>query len=194
LVHEIVNIFRAQSTILDCTLGGGGHAQALLEGGAQVTGIDRDPEALATASKRLSQYVAKSTFRAVRGDFTKLDELEALAGLSFGGILADLGISSHQIDDDARGFSFRLGVPLDMRMSGSGMTAADLLNDSPPESLSTMFRDYGDEPRARRLAAEVVRRRENRPFVIADDLVGAIRGALGKQTGPRDCFSQSESP
>lgn len=186
LVHEIAELLAGKGRVLDCTLGGGGHAHALLQSGATVTGIDRDPEALTTASERLAAYAAQGRFRAVRGDFTQLDEIEPLADQQFNAILADLGISSHQIDDDTRGFSFRPGVLLDMRMSGSGMSGADLLNDAPSESLAAVFHDYGDEPRARRLAAEVVRRRENRRFETSDDFVGAIRGALGAKTGPGD--------
>jgi 16S rRNA (cytosine1402-N4)-methyltransferase len=186
LVHEIADLLAGKRYVLDCTLGGGGHSQAILARGSDVTGIDRDPEAIAAATTRLATYVEEGKFRVVRGDFTRLDQVDKLADAQFDAILADLGISSHQIDDDARGFSFRPGVPLDMRMSGEGASGADLLNDAAAESLATVFRDYGDEPRARRLAAEVVRRRETRPFETSDDLVGAIRGALGARTGPGD--------
>jgi 16S rRNA (cytosine1402-N4)-methyltransferase len=120
------------------------------------------------------------------GDFTQLDELPQINGRTFEAILADLGVSSHQIDTDARGFSFRLGVPLDMRMSGAGENAADFLNLAEEGELSHVFRDYGDEPKARRLAVEIVRRRANHPMLTADDLVGAIRGALGARAGPSD--------
>ncbi|HXC26103.1 MAG TPA: 16S rRNA (cytosine(1402)-N(4))-methyltransferase RsmH [Gemmatimonadaceae bacterium] len=179
-------------TVLDCTLGGGGHTLALLEHGMDVTGVDRDPEAIAAARDRGAVYIAAGRLQTVQGDFTRIDEIGALEGRQFDGILADLGISSHQIDTDARGFSFRQGVPLDMRMagtergSGQGDSAADFLNSAPEEDLSRAFWEYGDEPKGRRLAREVVRRRETRPFVISDDLVGAIRGALGAKTGPAD--------
>jgi 16S rRNA (cytosine1402-N4)-methyltransferase len=97
----------------------------------------------------------------------------------------DLGISSHQVDDASRGFSFREGAPLDMRMGDDAtLSAAELLDSAEEEELVRVFRDYGDEPRAARLAREVVRRRETRPFRISDDLVGAIRGAFGARTGP----------
>jgi 16S rRNA (cytosine1402-N4)-methyltransferase len=186
LVHEIVDLLVGKNEVLDCTLGGGGHSEALLVKGASVTGIDRDPEALAVATVRLEPYVRNGRFRAVRGDFTQIDQIRELGGVRFDAILADLGISSHQIDDDVRGFSFRPGVPLDMRMSGEGVSGADFLNAESAESLAAVFHDYGDEPRARRLAAEVVRRRETRRFETSDDLVGAIRGALGAKTGPGD--------
>ena len=102
----------------------------------------------------------------------------------FDGILADLGVSSHQFDDESRGFSFREGAPLDMRMSDSSdETAADVLNTADEQELARIFRDYGDEPRARRIASEVVRRRKNREFRTSDDLVGAIRAVLGSRSG-----------
>lgn len=186
MVERIVAAFEGHGEVLDCTLGGGGHALALLEAGHRVTGIDRDPEALREATTRLGSYADRGLFRAVEGDFTRIDEIAALAGEPFGGILADLGVSSHQLDASERGFSFRQGVPLDMRMERAGPSAADLLNAEPEERLADVFHAYGDEPRARRLAREVVRRRENAPFRTADDLVGAIRGALGAASGPGD--------
>ena len=186
LVAEVLGALEHASAVLDCTLGGGGHSQALLEAGATVTGIDWDGEAIAEADKRLGSYVVSGRFRIIRGDFTRVDGIAELRGESFDGILADLGVSSAQINQDERGFSFRPGVPLDMRMSATGDTAADLLNTASLDDLSVLFRDYGDEPRARRLAGEIVRRRGNRSFESADDLVGAIRGAFGASAGPSD--------
>lgn len=186
MVERIVAALDGCESVLDCTLGGGGHSLALLERGHRVTGIDRDPEALREASQRLAAYVERGRFRAVEGDFTRIEDIAALQGASFAGILADLGVSSHQLDADERGFSFRQGVPLDMRMEAAGASAADLLNEESEERLATIFREYGDEPHARRLAREVVRRRGNVPFRTADDLVGAIRGTLGPQSGPAD--------
>ncbi len=189
MVSEVLHALHAlqgAGRVLDCTLGGGGHALALLETGASVTGIDRDTHAITESMERLGPYVAAGRFRAVHGDFTRIDELPELRGESFDGVLADLGVSSSQIDSDDRGFSFRPGVALDMRMSGTGETAADVLNGATVEELTRLFRDYGDEPRARRLANEVLRRRATRDFVNADDLVGAIRGAFGATTGPSE--------
>jgi 16S rRNA (cytosine1402-N4)-methyltransferase len=186
MVAEVLRALEGAESVLDCTLGGGGHSLALLESGARVTGIDRDADAISEARARLHSFEASGAFSAIPGDFTRIDEISAIRGQSYGGILADLGISSSQIDRDSRGFSFRPGVPLDMRMAATGDSAADLLNSATLETLTAIFRDYGDEPRARRLANEVVRRRATCDFASADHLVGAIRGAFGASAGPSD--------
>jgi 16S rRNA (cytosine1402-N4)-methyltransferase len=187
LADEVLTLLRGARLVLDCTLGGGGHAAALLETGADVVAIDRDPEALAAAGTRLARHVADGRFRAVQGNYAHLDRLPDLAALRFDGILLDLGISSHQIDDLARGFSFREGAPLDMRMGeDADRAAADLLAEADEAELTRIFREYGDEPRAGRIAREVVRRRARAPLATSDDLVGAIRGALGPRSGPGD--------
>ncbi len=155
--------------------------------GANVTAIDRDPAAIAAARHRLATYEAAGRLHVILGNFAEVNALLPDLSQKFDGILADLGVSSHQIDEASRGFSFREGAPLDMRMDAKGpQTAAGFLNETDEAELARVFREYGDEPHARRLAREVVRRRGNRPFVISDDLVGAIRGALGKRTGPGD--------
>jgi 16S rRNA (cytosine1402-N4)-methyltransferase len=187
LADEIVELFSKARNILDCTLGGGGHTAALLAMGASVTAIDRDPDAIAAARSRLESYEAEGRFRIILGNFAEADRLLPHKTDKFDGILADLGVSSHQFDDASRGFSFRVGAPLDMRMSNdSSATAADILNESSEEELARIFRDYGDEPRARRLAREVVRRRGNREFATSDDLVNAIRAVLGSRSGAGD--------
>lgn len=172
--------------VLDCTLGGGGHSAALLASGADVTAIDRDPQAVEAARKRLGEYEAAGRFRVILGNFAEADRLLPDPSVKFDAILADLGVSSHQIDDPSRGFSFRAGAPLDMRMGGDARDAADLLNTADESELARIFRDYGDEPRSRNLAREVVRRRGNRPFATSDDLVGAVRAVLGPRSGPPD--------
>jgi 16S rRNA (cytosine1402-N4)-methyltransferase len=187
-VHEVVELLRGGPLVLDGTLGGGGHSAALLDAGvARVIGVDRDPEALVEATTRLASYVEAGRFTAVASNYAQLDTVSALHGLKFSGILLDLGISSHQIDDTRRGFSFRPAAPLDMRMgSDAPRTAADLLNESDERELARIFRDYGDEPRAGRLAREIVRRRATAAFATADDFVNAIRGTLGPKSGPGD--------
>ena len=187
LADEIVGLFSAATSILDCTLGGGGHSAALLAMGANVTAIDRDPDAVRTARDRLAAHEAAGRFHVILGNFAEVDRLLPDSSQKFDGVLADLGISSHQFDDAARGFSFREGAVLDMRMAeGESETAADMLNNADEADLAHIFRAYGDEPRGRRLAREVVRRRGNRAFKTSDDLVGAIRAVLGPRSGPGD--------
>ena len=187
LVTEVARVLADARDILDGTLGGGGHAAALLEQGATVTGIDRDPEAIAAARRRLAEYEATGRFRALRGNFASIHEIDALRDRTYDGILLDLGISSHQIDTAHRGFTFREGAPLDMRMGeDAALDAAGLLATAEEHELIRIFREYADEPKAGRLAREVVRRRQNRPFLTSDDFVGAIRGALGARSGPGD--------
>lgn len=187
MADAVVALLRDARTVLDGTLGGGGHTQALLEHGAVVTALDRDPHAIAAARERLRDHERSGRFHPVLGNFAALDELGSLADARFGGILLDLGVSSHQLDDLQRGFSFREAAPLDMRMGpDAALSGAELLNTATDRDLAHVFRAYGDEPRAARLAREIMRRRANRPFATSDDLVGAIRGALGSQTGPGD--------
>jgi 16S rRNA (cytosine1402-N4)-methyltransferase len=184
LADEIVGLFSEARNILDCTLGGGGHSAALLALGASVTAIDRDPDAIREARSRLAAFESAGRFRVILGNFAEVDRLLPDSAQKFDGILADLGVSSHQFDDESRGFSFREGALLDMRMGDSATeSAADLLNTADERELIRIFREYGDEPRARRLASEIVRRRGNREFRTSDDLVGAIRAVLGSRSG-----------
>jgi 16S rRNA (cytosine1402-N4)-methyltransferase len=187
LVAEALAVLGQPARILDGTLGGGGHSLAFLEAGSHVTALDRDPAAIATARERLAAYESRGQFRAILGNYSALDSLTELAGATFDGILLDLGVSSHQFDDETRGFSFREGAILDMRMGvGNGQTAAELLNTADERELARILREYGDEPRGLRIAREIVRRREQRPFVISDDFVGAIRAVLGPRSGAPD--------
>jgi 16S rRNA (cytosine1402-N4)-methyltransferase len=187
LLSEVETLFDGASNILDCTLGGGGHTAALLENGMRVTGIDRDPRALAAARDRLSDRERAGVFRALLGNYADLEGAGLAYSELFDGILLDLGVSSHQFDDMSRGFTFREGAPLDMRMGeDSGVDAGELLNTIDEVDLSALLRAYADEPRAARLAREIVRRRERRPFATADDLVDAIRAVLGSRSGPPD--------
>jgi 16S rRNA (cytosine1402-N4)-methyltransferase len=187
MVDEVVGLFKGARQILDCTLGGGGHSEALLAAGSSVVAIDRDESAIVEARERLAPYEASGRFLALRGNFGEIERIPELEGRTFDGILADLGVSSRQIDADERGFSFRPGALLDMRMDRrSTGTAADLLNTLDESELSNIFREYGDEPRANRLAREIVRRRARKPMHVSDDLVDAIRGAYGARTGPSE--------
>lgn len=187
LLSDVESLLAGASTVLDCTLGGGGHSAALLDRGLRVTGVDRDPRALAAARERLSDFERIGQFRALLGNYADLEGAGLAYAELFDGILLDLGVSSHQFDDLTRGFTFREGAPLDMRMGTDADLGADeLLNTIDEVDLSALLRAYADEPRAARLAREIVRRRERRPFATADDLVDAIRAVLGPRSGPPD--------
>lgn len=188
LAAEVIDLLRDAALVLDGTLGGGGHSHALLDAGVRrVIGLDRDPQALAYATERLHEFAAAGRFLAVQSNYAAVDEQPALEGLRFDGVLLDLGVSSHQIDAEARGFTFRPGAPLDMRMGDDvPETAADVLNGADERTLMSIFREFGDEHRAPRLAREIVRRRATRAFVTSDDLVGAIRAVLGPRSGAPD--------
>lgn len=185
LADQVLELLRDATRVLDGTLGGGGHAELLLHTGKTVVGVDRDPEAIAAARSRLDAYERAGKFRAALGNYADVASSD-VADERFDGVLLDLGISSHQVDATERGFSFREGAPLDMRMGDADQTAAELLNEADEEELTRLFKDFGDEPRAPRLARVILKRRANQPFATSDDLVGAIREALGPRTGPGD--------
>ncbi len=158
LAAEVVALLRPApgKLLLDGTLGGGGHAELLLQGGASVIGIDKDPRALAAASARLARY--GEAFRAVRADFRDAKNVLAALGLAgVDGALVDLGVSSPQLDDPARGFSFRDAGPLDMRMGSEGETVAELLARVDERELARILAEYGEEPFARPVARAVKR-------------------------------------
>ena len=186
LVDAVLTACADATTVLDGTLGGGGHTAALLAAGKRVTALDRDPAAIAVASERLADALAHGTLEIVLCNYADVDRVPALSDSYFDAILLDLGVSSRQLDDDTRGFSFRVGAPLDMRMDARGLSAAGWLNSVDDATLIQAFREYGDEPRARRLARIVVERRAVRPFTVSDDFVNAIRATLGARSGPSD--------
>jgi 16S rRNA (cytosine1402-N4)-methyltransferase len=186
LLPEVVRVLEGARQVLDGTLGGGGHTAALLAAGVRVTALDRDPEAIAAVATRLAEFVRKGQLQVALGNYADLASAVA-AEQRYDGILLDLGVSSHQVDDAARGFSFREGAPLDMRMGPDAVQdAATFLNSADERELAWVFREYGDERRALRLAREVGRRRVTRPFATSDDLVGAIRATLGPRSGAPD--------
>jgi len=182
LLDPVLALAKGARRAVDATLGDGGHASALRAAGIEVLGIDRDPEAITRARLRLGS----AGMQYLQAPYASDEARAAVAGLRPDFILLDLGVSSRQFDDEALGFTFRRGAPLDMRMSRAGQTAADLLNEASPEELGRIFGEYGDEPRARRLAGEIVRRRATQPFATSDDLVNAIRHVLGARSGPGD--------
>jgi 16S rRNA (cytosine1402-N4)-methyltransferase len=167
---------------VDCTLGLGGHAAAVLAAGAtRVIGIDRDEEALAIARERLAGWPGQVEF--VHGDFRGIDDVLDSRGLSrVDGILADLGVSSLQFDGAGRGFSFQRDEPLDMRMDRSaGPTAADLIAGLPEEELADVIYRYGEERYSRRIARVVVEARRGGPVATTGQLAALVRRAVPRK-------------
>lgn len=165
---------------LDGTAGGAGHSRQIalrLDGaqGGRLISLDQDPDAVATARARLAGLPATVVQINFRYAGQALDEL----GIpQINGALLDLGVSSHQLDDAARGFSYRADAPLDMRMSQQGETAADLVNTASREELSRILRDYGEEPYAWQIAGRIVDLRETAPFETTLQLAEAVASAM----------------
>lgn len=165
---------------MDATVGAGGHAAALLEAapGIRLLGIDRDPDALALASERLAGFGGRAEL--VAGNFADLDQ--ALEGFPApDGILADLGVSSMQIDRAERGFSFRQDGPLDMRMGREGRTAADVVATASVEELTRIFREYGEEWMAAKIARGIVAERAVGPITSTRQLARIVANAKGSR-------------
>lgn len=163
---------RDGAVLVDCTLGLGGHSEAVLERipSARVVGVDRDPVAIELATARLAPYGER--FTAVRAVYDELPDVVAGQGLpSVAAVLFDLGVSSMQLDVRERGFAYAEDAPLDMRMGSSGLTAADVLNTYDARELTRVLRDYGEEKFARKIATAVVREREREPFTTSARLV-----------------------
>jgi 16S rRNA (cytosine1402-N4)-methyltransferase len=168
-----------EGTYVDGTLGGGGHAEKICDNlgpGGRLIGIDADDDAIEESRLRLKRFGSRVTL--IRGNFRGMaGELASIGVRKCAGILLDLGVSSHQIDKQERGFSFRPGGPLDMRMDiRRPLGARDILNGYSEEKLGEIFREYGEERAARRIAAAVVRAR---PMKTADDLNSVIEGCVG---------------
>jgi 16S rRNA (cytosine1402-N4)-methyltransferase len=165
---------------VDATLGMGGHAEAVLERcpNARVVGIDRDEEAIALAGERLAPYADRLTLvHAVYDEFASV--VQALGLRSVDAALFDLGVSSLQLDEEDRGFAYRVDAPLDMRMDQTdGPTAADVLNTYAVDDLTRILREYGEERFARPIARAVVRERDNAPFTTSGRLVDLLRGVV----------------
>ena len=166
--------------IIDGTLGGGGHSEIFLNAGATVLGVDRDPEALAHARARLSGYGER--FSTWEGNFSRIREIPRIQqGERADGLLMDLGVSSRQLDSAARGFSFMREGPLDMRMGPSSPhTAAEVVNQWPEADLVRILFEFGEEPKARRIASAIVKQRSHKKFETTLELAAFIEATVGR--------------
>ena len=167
-------------TVVDGTFGAGGYSRALLEAGASVIGIDRDPTVAPHAEALTADFPQRFSF--VAGTFSELDQLAQ----PFGGIDAvvlDIGVSSMQLDQAERGFSFMRDGPLDMRMSRSGPSAADLVNELEQDDLANLLYAFGEERKSRRIAQFIVAARNEAPIATTLELARIIEKAIGRKPG-----------
>lgn len=184
LVKEVVDVLKPEpgKIFFDGTLGGGGHAELLLQAGARVVACDRDLEALTHAKKRLADFGDR--FLCFESNYAEAEHQLASMGITqVDGILLDLGVSSHQLDTPERGFSFQKEGPLDMRMGRSERTAADIVNGADLAELVHIFREYGEEPRAFAFATHIVRERHHQPITTTLQLASLL--AKGIHAGRR---------
>jgi len=186
MVEEVIKLMDVKpgGLYLDCTLGGGGHSLAILKYSSPdgyLVGIDRDPTAISIAEETLSGYRGRYTL--ICGNFVHLRELISEAGFDkFDGILFDLGVSSIQLDDPERGFSFAKEGPLDMRMDPNiPLTAHQVVNTFPPDRLEYIFREFGEEPFAHRIAKAIVEYREGKEISSTKELADIITSVIRKR-------------
>ncbi len=181
LLDEVAAALSPQpgATIVDGTFGAGGYTRAILGAGAQVIAIDRDPDAIAGGGALVEE--AAGRLRLVHGAFSELDRI---AEEPVDGVVLDIGVSSMQLDEAGRGFSFRADGPLDMRMSSDGLSAADVVNTFKANDLARIFGIYGEERHAGRIARMIERKREERPLTRTAQLANAIEAVIGRS--PKD--------
>ena len=181
---------RPDGTYLDCTLGGAGHSSEIFSRlrGGRLIGIDRDADAIEAAGARMAALNGDAEFTAIRGNFHDAPALLAGIGVRrVDGILADLGVSSHQLDVRERGFSYHDDAPLDMRMDTSQtLSAREIVNAWSEDDLTRILRDYGEENWSRQIARVICDRRRNRPIETTGDLVSIIDAAIPKKFRSKD--------
>lgn len=168
----------AQGTYIDCTAGGGGHSAEILQhlNGGRLLLIDQDPQAIAALQTRFSQQPAVTI---IHDSFFNLPQILAAQGIAQAdGILADLGVSSHQLDEASRGFSYHSNAPLDMRMSMQGISAADIVNNEPYETLRDILYRWGEESYAPLIARRIVQERETAPITTTLQLAELVKAAV----------------
>jgi len=179
---------RSGGVYLDGTLGGGGHARLILEASSpdgRLIGMDQDADALSAAGEQLAAFGDRVVLR--HGNFATLEScLDELGVDLLDGVLLDLGVSSYQLDSPARGFSFREDGPLDMRMNrAAGLTAADVVAEADADTLRQIFRDYGEERWAGRIAREIVATREHQPIESTLQLADLVSRVVPRTKGPQ---------
>jgi 16S rRNA (cytosine1402-N4)-methyltransferase len=181
---------KPEGTYVDCTLGGAGHSSEIFKrlNGGQHFGIDRDADAIEAATARMEGLNPNAKFTAIRGNFHDAKELLAAQGITeIDGVLADLGVSSHQLDVRERGFSYHDEAPLDMRMDQSQpLSAREIVNNWSEDELNRIFRDYGEEKWARQIARVICDRRKENPIETTKDLVAIIDAAIPKKFRSKD--------
>ena len=183
MVREVTELLEPDrgGVFVDGTLGGGGHSEAILKllpETGRLIGIDRDETALAAASARLAPF--RDRFTAIHGNFFHMKPLLLQKGIAAAdGILLDLGVSSYQLDEPSRGFSYKAEAPLDMRMDQTAaLTAADVVNGYPEKELVRIFRDYGEERFSPLIARRIAERRAQAPIKTTTELADLIAGAI----------------
>ena len=181
LIDEVIEALspRPGETIVDATFGAGGYTRAILACGARVIALDRDPTVQPHADAVARDFPGQ--FKLVRTPFSGL--AEAVEGEALDGVVFDIGVSSMQLDQAERGFSFMRDGPLDMRMSDEGQTAADIVNTWDHGPMAHIFKLYGDERQSGRVAAAILRRRVEQPFQRTLDLAAVVEKALGGRRG-----------
>ena len=182
LEREVVELLqpRPGSLIVDGTCGGGGHTQALLESGADVLALDQDPDAVEHASNQLARFGRRVAVRQANFRYAA-SVLDELGIRTIAGVLLDLGVSSRQLENAERGFSFVRNGPLDMRMDPrTKLSAATIVNEYSEEQLTRLFRELGEEPAARRIASLIVKMRKTFPFRETLPLAGTIEKLIGR--------------
>lgn len=181
LLHQTIDGLNIDpdGVYVDCTAGGGGHSSAIAEklsDKGRLISLDRDPDAVKAATERLSEF---GNAMVIHRNYSELDKvLDELGIDAVDGILMDLGVSSHQLDEESRGFSYHSDAPLDMRMSQTGMSAADIVNTFDEQQLAKIIFEYGEEKFSRRIASNIIRARETAPIETTLQLANLIRESV----------------
>jgi 16S rRNA (cytosine1402-N4)-methyltransferase len=189
LLKEVIEYLdpKPGENFIDCTVGGGGHARMILEKttpGGKLLAIDLDMKAIEIAKENLKEYSSRIIF--VNDNFKNLEKIAKESGLAeYNGVLLDLGLSSIELEDLSRGFSFQKDAFLDMRFGTGGKTAADVLNNYREEELTKIFKEYGEERYARQIAKEIVSQRKKEKITTTNQLVNIIENVYRRKPKPK---------